>query len=208
MNRLLVQLGESPGYILGVCSAIFLLLGWGQDGINLDSATYAVIARNMAEQGSWFNPHYTDFYISKFAEHPPLVMWVQGLIFLIVEPNDSTARLFGALCTLGSVLTVYLIGKEVADKQFGFLSGLILLLTYNFMQIGNSTLLDVPMSLFVLATLLGLIRIWKEGLRTKLALFTGTALGLAWLSTGVVTAPVWIALIAVVLVWNRRWLKD
>lgn len=208
MKKLVSWCAEQPGYILAFCSGLFLLLGWGQDGINLDSATYATIARNMAEHDSWFYPHYTDFYISQFAEHPPLVMWVQGLIFLIAEPNDSTARLFGALCTVGSVLTAYLIGKEVADKQFGFLSGLILLLTYNFMQIGNSTLLDVPMTFFVMATLLGIIRIWKEGISAKLALFTGTALSLAWLSKGVVTAPVWIAFIAVVLVWNRKWLKD
>jgi len=39
-----------PALTLLVLAGIFLLLGWGQDGINLDSTTYSVIARNMAVQ--------------------------------------------------------------------------------------------------------------------------------------------------------------
>ncbi len=207
MRRLLDYLADHPGQILAFCAAVFLLLGWGQDGISLDSATYAVIARNMAETGSWFNPHYTHYYLSVFTTHPPLVMWIQGLIFLLVEPNDSTARLFGALCTFGSVLMVYLIGRQILNKAYAFLAGLTLLLTYNFMQIGNSTLLDVPMTFFILVTLWGIVKLQKGDVSVRTALITGAALGCAWLSKGVVSAPVWIALAATCLIWNRQWFR-
>ncbi len=208
MPRLFDWLSNRPAYLLASCTAIFLALGLGQDGINLDSATYATIARNMAEFGQWFKPHYTSYCHPAFAEHPPLVMWMQGLIFLVLPPNDSTARVFGALCTLGSVLAVYGIGREIKGKNYGFLAGLMLLLTYNFMQIGNSTLLDVPMTFFVLLVLFGIVRTQLKGVTVGNALLTGLALGFAWLAKGVVSAPVWIALTLTCLIFYRRWLKE
>lgn len=208
MKRLYNWLADKPALILTGCSIVFLALGWGQDGINLDSGTYAVVARNMAEFGQWFAPHYTQFCHPAFAEHPPLVLWMQGLIFLILPPNDTTARLFGALCSLGSVLVVFAIGRRIVGRSYGFLCGLILLLTYNFMQIGNSTLLDVPMTFFILIALYGIVRMNKEGINTRNALMTGMALGAAWLAKGVVSAPVWIALGAFILFWKRSWFSQ
>ncbi len=73
-HRLFDVIADHPALTLLVSAAIFLSLGWGQDGINLDSTTYSVIARNMAEQGRWFDPTYTPYSHTSFAEHPPLVM--------------------------------------------------------------------------------------------------------------------------------------
>jgi len=197
-HRLFDVIADHPALTLLVSAAIFLSLGWSQDGINLDSTTYSVIARNMAEQGRWFDPTYTPYSHTSFAEHPPLVMWMQAIIFLLFGAGDSTARLFGALCTVGSVVVIYLLGKEVGGQRFGFLSGLTLLLTYNFFQIGNSTLLDVPMTFFVLVTLWGLARLHNSG-KPHLFLIVGSGLGLAFLTKGVVSAPVWIAVAATAL---------
>ena len=116
---------------------------------------------------------------------------MQAIIFLLFWAGDSTARLFGALCTAGSVVVIYLLGKEVGGRRFGFLSGLILLLTYNFLQIGNSTLLDVPMTFFVLVTLWGLARLHNSGSgKPHLFGIVGLSLGLGFLTKGVVSAPV------------------
>ncbi len=193
--------------VLLVSAVILLSLGWGQDGINLDSTTYSVIARNMVEQGKWFDPTYTPYSHTRFAEHPPLVMWMQAIIFLLFGASDGTARLFGAMCTAGSVMTVYLLGKEVGGRHLGFLSGLTLLCTYNFYQIGNSTLLDVPMTFFVLVTLWGLARLHSTT-GGKLYLFgiVGLGLGLGFLTKGVVTAPVWVAVTATLILWHREWI--
>ncbi|UCG62201.1 MAG: glycosyltransferase family 39 protein [Candidatus Zixiibacteriota bacterium] len=207
MSKVLEWLSNRPGYLLGGAAVVYLLLGWGQDGINLDSATYATIARNMADFGGWFTPHYTAFYYPAFAEHPPLVMWLQGLVFLAFGSSDSTARIIGALCTLGSILVVYRIGRHILGRHYGFLAGLTLLLTYNFIQIGNSTLLDVPMTFFVLVAMLGIIKMQKFGVTASNALLTGAALGLAWLAKGVVSGPAWAALVLTCLLFNRRWLR-
>jgi len=194
-------------WILCLAAILFLALGFTQDGINLDSTTYSVVARNMAEHNNWFSPSYTAFYHPQFAEHPPLVMWAQALFFLLFGASDSPARLFGALCTIGSVIFVYLLGKEIKGKALGFIAGLVLLLTYNFMQQGNSTLLDVPMTCFILIALWGMARLEKGTASAAICVATGLALSGAFLSKGLVSAPVWIALIFTALFLRRDWLK-
>ncbi|MFH2049492.1 MAG: glycosyltransferase family 39 protein [bacterium] len=198
---------SNPVTTLIICSGAFLALGWWQDGINLDSTTYAVIARNIAEHGGWFSPTYTPFYHTHFAEHPYLVMWVQAVIFKIFGTNDSTARIFGQLCTMGSVIAVYYIGKEIQGKALGLLSGLILILTYNFMQGGNSTLLDVPMTCFILIALWGIIRLIKTELQKinlSLYVITGLSLGFAFLAKGVVSGPAWLAFIIIAFLYPKK----
>ncbi len=200
-----------PLPVLAVAAVVFLALGWGQDGINLDSTTYSVIARNMAEHGSWLTPTYTPYYHPHFAEHPPLVMWLQGIIFLLFGANDSTARLFGAVCTLGAVVFVYLLGKEIKGKHFGYLSAIILLLTYNFMHLGNSTLLDMPMTFFILVTLWGMTKLYQTEKRHQaLSVFfiTGIALGCSFLSKGVVSAPIWITFVVMAFIRRRKWRNE
>jgi len=206
-DKLVTWINNNPVSILIISSGAFLILGWWQDGINLDSTTYAVIARNMADHGGWFSPHYTPYYHPLFAEHPYLVMWAQAIIFKVFGANDSTARIFGQLCTMGSVIAVYYIGKEIMGKGLGLLCGLVLILTYNFMQGGNSTLLDVPMTCFVLIALWGLTKLTGSDLkRISLSLYilTGLALGLAFLAKGVVSGPVWLAFIIVSIIYPQK----
>ena len=192
--KTIVARGLKPNHALLLCASLMMALGFNQNGLNLDSATYAVIARNMAELARWFNPTYTEFVHPQFAEHPPLVMWAQGIIFLLTGASDSTARLFGAFCTIGSVLTVFYIGKQLKNEAYGFCSGLTLLLTYNFMQIGNSTLLDTPMTFFSLLALLWFLKASVQVDSKRFPFLTGLALGAAFLSKGVVSAPIWIAI--------------
>ncbi len=206
-TRLSHTVANHPLWILCLAATLFLALGFTQDGINLDSTTYSVVARNMVEYNNWFAPSYTAYYHPQFAEHPPLVMWAQALIFLLFGASDPTARLFGALCTIGSVVFVYLLGKEIKDKALGFIAGLVLLLTYNFMQQGNSTLLDVPMTFFILVALWGMARLEKGTASATACVVTGLALSGSFLSKGLVSAPVWIALAFTALFLRRDWLK-
>ncbi|MEW5993213.1 MAG: glycosyltransferase family 39 protein [Candidatus Zixiibacteriota bacterium] len=200
-------LADRPALVLLIAGVLRLALGWGQDGINLDSSTYAVIARNMADEGRWFNPTYTAYYHTHFAEHPPLVMWAQAILFLLLGADDSTARLFGALCTLGCILLVYKLAKDVAGRWFGWLSGLTLLLTHNFVQIGDSTLLDVPMTFFILLTLWAMVGASRGSNCLWWFIITGLGLGGAYLTKGVVSGPIWLSVAATVIIWRRDWLR-
>ncbi len=195
------------GLWLIALSALFMLLGFWQDGINLDSTTYSVIARNVSEQNNWFTLHYTAYYHQHFAEHPPLVMWAQSIIFSALGASDTTSRIFSALCTIGSVGLAYAILRDTISKHAGVVSGLVLLLTYNFMQGGNATLLDYPMSFFILLALFAVVQMSnEEEITARSALLAGTGLGLAFLSKGVVAGPVWGGIALYIFLCKREWL--
>ncbi|MEW5875908.1 MAG: glycosyltransferase family 39 protein [Candidatus Zixiibacteriota bacterium] len=202
------RIAAHPLAVLVIAYLCYFALGAGQEGMNFDSATYSVIARNMAEDGRWFNPTYTDFYHTTFTAHAPLVMWADALVFLVTGPHDWAARLFGALCTLGAIVVAFLLGNETGGKELGFLSGLVLLLTYNFIQIGNSSMLDVPVSFFMLVALWGIVRLLNNRATVPACVLTGVALAFSFLAKGVVSAPAWITLAVVTLTFRREWLRS
>ncbi len=201
-------ISDRPALILLISAILFVLLGYNENGINIDSTTYSVISRNMIELGCWFNPTYTHYYHPNFAEHPPLVMWAQAIIFLLLGASDITARFFGYLTTVGSVMIVYYLAKEIKGKYYGFLSGLILLLSYNFMQNGKSTMLDVPLSFFILVSLWGIVKLQNNIRIRGIYYILGAALGMAFLTKGVVSAPIWIAFILTSIFIRPDWLKE
>ncbi len=184
-----------------------MLLGWWQDGINYDSTTYAVIARNLADGGNPFYLIFTKYFLMPFADHPPLAIWLNAVVFSFVGAADSTARIAGQLLTIGNILLVYSIARMYTIPARAFFSGLVLLLTYNFMQIGNSSLLEMPLTFFGLAAILLLLRVMLYH-ETRVGFFmVGIFLGLAWLSKGVVAAPFFIAIAVTVLLRRPQWLR-
>lgn len=201
-------LRDHPALVLILMATIFLSLGWTQDGISPDSALYASVARNIAVSGNWFNPTFTPYSMTQFAEHPPLVIWLQAIVFLLVGASDSTARIVGQLGIVGSILAVYFLAREIMGISYGFLAGLILILTYNFMQIGNSTMLDVPMTFFIITGLAGMAAVANGRRSILIPLVTGAALVGAFLCKGVVSLPLWIAFAGFTLMnWRTKWLR-
>src|SRR5688500_16921185 len=86
-----------------ICPAMLVTLHLQQLGLGVDSAIYACVARNVWENGTWLNPTYTEFYHTPFAEHPPLMFWLQALVFSLLGATDATARLVSIVTGLGSV---------------------------------------------------------------------------------------------------------
>lgn len=84
------------------------------------------------------------------------------------------------------------------------MSGLILLLTYNFISIGNSTMLDVPMIFLILCGILYFIKAGKKIDQGYLFFISGLFIGSAFLIKGVVSLPVWGAIFIYVLIWKRE----
>jgi len=207
MRWLLGKIFASPASYLIACAGSFYLIGWWQDGLFLDSSIYALIARNIADSGDWLRLSFTHHY-PIFTDHPPLALWLQGLFFYILTPNDCTARLLGQVSAVASIYLIFLIGRKAGDTGLGILSGIVLLLTYNFMQNFNSMLLDPPMTLFGLCAWYNWLRIRTEDGTIAAHIFIGLSLAASFLTKGVVSLPFWIGiLITVILVRPTPLLK-
>lgn len=207
LPRLLSKLYESPALYLIACAVGFFLIGWWQDGLFLDSTFYAVIARHIAESGDWLRLSFGHYYPA-FTDHPPLAMWLQSVFFLIFPPNDCTARLLGQISAVASIYVIFLIGKKSGDTGLGILSGLVLLLTYNFMQNANSMLLDPPMTFFGLCAWYNWLRARADDRKAGAYFLLGLSLAAAFLTKGVVSLPFWLGILAAMGFTGTRLLRN
>jgi len=188
LNRPLIQrwLYNNPIFFV-LCTTMLVTVHLQQLGMGVDSAIYACVARNVWENGTWLNPTYTEFDHTPFAEHPPLMFWLQGMIFGIFGATDATARLVSIITGVSSVALTYLIGRHIVDERFGFLAALVLMLTVNYLSLCFKTFIEVLFFFCLLLNLYGLVRGSQDG-RFSYWLIFGIGLGAAFLAKGVVVA--------------------
>src|SRR6516165_3434514 len=90
---------------------------------DIDEGNNAEAAREMYESGNWVVP---TFNFQLRPDKPALLYWLQAFAYSIFGVNELAARLPSALAAILTVLTVYEFGRQVFDKEVGFLSALIL----------------------------------------------------------------------------------
>ncbi len=152
-----------------------------------DSIVYATISKTIAVEGNWLTPVYQ---FRNFFDHPPLVFWVNALLFKLVGSEEWVAKLFSGLCGLGVVLLVFHMGTRYANPYVGFYGGLSMLFTYDFVKYLNKCRLDMPLVLFFTCALYFFLR-GVEGNKKGFPL-CGVFAGFCFLTTGVVAGGVFL----------------
>jgi 4-amino-4-deoxy-L-arabinose transferase-like glycosyltransferase len=74
-----------------------------------DEARYAEVAREMFERGDWITPTLGG---SNWFEKPALLYWFETVSYYFFGVNEFAARLGPALCGLGTVFSLWLIGRR------------------------------------------------------------------------------------------------
>jgi len=162
---------------------LFLFNLGGRDLWEPDETRYAVIARDMKENGNWILPRLNG---EVYAEKPPLFFWLVNLsTFLIGKNSPFTNRLPSALAGLACIFVTFLLGERLYNARVGFLSALALTTCGLFPQISRWMMLD---SLFTLCFLLSLFYCYvgfeNEEKRGKSYLMAGLFLGFGVLTKG------------------------
>lgn len=133
--------------ILIALSSFVLLWGlWSGSLSSWDEATYAQIAREM------LNSHnYIDLTLvgKAWSDKPPLYMWMTVIAYKVFGVNEFSARLFSALCGIGTVIVTYLLAFKLYSRRIAIASALILLSTFHFIWAGKVAMLDSPLTFFI-----------------------------------------------------------
>ncbi len=104
--------------ILATTLAGFLLPNLFTTGIFGDGLIYAVISRNLSEGlGSWWNLYYSTYIFSPFAEHPPLLFWVESIWFRILGDYHFTEKSFSVLLAAGMIISLRFFWIRIARNQ-------------------------------------------------------------------------------------------
>lgn len=116
--------------ILILLSGLVIGFNLGSSSLhNQDEAMHAVIAREAVTQGNWLLLTYND---SPYFNKPPLRIWLTALTFQVAGINEWSVRLWSAISGLGTVLTLYLVGRRLWGERTAFLSSLILLTSHQY----------------------------------------------------------------------------
>lgn len=182
-----------------VVAAIVLLCSLGVPALkNWDEAIYAEIAKEILQSGDWLTLHWQQ---ANWFEKPPLTFWLMSGLFRVFGVSEFSARAVSALAGVGLVAVIYSTGKLQRGVASGLIATLILLTTFQFVQMSRLVNTDVLLVFFIYLAIFGYLRVRNGDRRWWYVVSISCALGFMVKSFASLFAP---AAIAFALVVDRR----
>jgi len=168
--------------------------------VDEDEAIYADIASEMIENGDYLTPHYN---FEVFHDKQPLIYWFIALSFLIFGKNEFAVRFWHSLMATGEIYIIYLMGKELFNRNTALLSSLITSTFFFYFYQARSPLMDIPLTLFITLSLYFFIKFFKTKNLCYHYLSCFTA-GLAVMTKGLVGIVLPCLIISVFIITVRK----
>lgn len=182
-----------------------------EDGLSLDPVLYAVVARNFAENGSWWTLTFGRSLFPQFFEQPFLIFWIQGIVFKLFGATDFTARFVGLAFGSATFYYFFRLVERLASRFQASVFCLLCLLDANFIGRNATPYLEIPLTFFAFATLYYSV-CWyrreggRSGQNSQLlaCLLAGICLAGAFLTKGFAALPV-LGTIGLWGLFEKRW---
>jgi 4-amino-4-deoxy-L-arabinose transferase-like glycosyltransferase len=203
-----------PAPAPGLAVAILVVLSWplifhgiSRYGVvNADEAFYHDIAWTMLETGDWFKLRTGpgEHIYDTFAD-APLQYWLRGLAISHVGPGMLGMRIVTAISALLAVLATYAMALRVGGRRAAFVSGLVLLTSFQFLYLHSARTgeLEPGVCLLLIATAYTFLRAVEEPGRGFVVHHIALGLLVMW-KTPVVPIPILAELACFVLVPQAR----
>jgi len=163
-----------------------------------DEAIYGQVAQEYFQTGDWLRPSWNG---SPWFHKPPFAMWFMALGFSVFGVGEGAVRLGSAICGGLGVLGTYAFARRFFGREAALLSALMLLSTPTYLIFSKLGMLDVPLTLFVAASVFA----YRKGLADPRWLTAaGVAFATAFMIKGVAALVAPLICLAHVLV-HREW---
>ena len=180
-------------------AAIVLFYRLGDPALkNWDEAIYAEVAKEILQSRDWLTLHWQHF---DWFEKPPLMFWITSVFFRVFGVSEFSARAVSALAGVGVVGVIYKIGKLQRGPVCGLIAALILLTTFQFVQMSRLVNTDVLLVFFMYLAIYGYLRARDGEHRWWYLISVSCALGFMVKSFASLLAP---AVITFALVVDRQ----
>lgn len=177
-----------PVIVLAVLASILIFVDLGTNHlIPYDEAIYAKVSKNILARNDWLTLSWQNN--EPWFEKPPLYFWLSALLLKVLPAPELAVRLPSAVFGFFTVLLIYYFVKRLFGKTAGFIAGLSLLTTFQFLYYSRTGMLDVTCAFLVTASLCLYYVSREETKRIRplfLLLLSGAFIGLAILTKGVV----------------------
>jgi 4-amino-4-deoxy-L-arabinose transferase-like glycosyltransferase len=185
--------------LIVVVAAIVLFYRLGEPALkNWDEAIYAEVAKEIVQTGDWLTLRWQN---ANWFEKPPLTFWVIAGLFGLFGVDEFWARAVSALAGVGVVAVVYGLGKLQRGPVCGLIAALVLLTTFQFVQMSRLVNTDVLLLFFIYLSIYGYIRVRNGDRRWWYLVSVSCALGFMVKSFASLVAP---AAIGLALVADRQ----
>jgi 4-amino-4-deoxy-L-arabinose transferase-like glycosyltransferase len=189
--------------LLAFCIVWFCNLDY-RNLVRPDEGRYAEVAREMAVTGDWVTPRLNGI---KYFEKPPLQYWMTAAAYKVFGESEWTARLWTALTGFAGVLVVGFAGARLFGRQAGIHAAVVLAGSLLYAVIGHVNTLDMGVTFWLTLGLLGFLLSQHGEIRTRETrlwmLLAWTAMGLGFLSKGLIGLALPAAAIAVYAIVQR-----
>lgn len=188
---------------LFILATIVYIIGFDITIMDVDSAQYASISREMSETNEYLQvKHRGEDYLDK----PPLLFWVSSFFFEIFGFHNWSFKIGSFLFTLLGVFSTYRLGKLLYGKSVGVKAALILYSCQAFFLFNN----DVRTDTILTGAVIFAIWQWMEWLyNPKWKWIFGLSLGvaLAMLTKGPIGLMVPIIAVGSYILGKKEWGK-
>lgn len=173
--------------------------------VDWDEAIYATVSKNMARSREYLVPTLNG--VTNFFEKPPLYMWITAPMINLFGIDSFSPRFWSAFFGVAGVLVTYFLAREMFDRLSGFLAGLVLVTTFHYLRFSKMAMLDITLTFFMTMSIL---LFWLGKRRGIFLILSGLALGLGFMTKGVVSflvlPPLMVILFSDFRTYSRKYL--
>lgn len=170
--------------------AIFLLFHLPKTEIHpWDEGLYAIRALSIVEGGNLIDQTEDSPGGLYSSTYPPLTVWAMSVFIKIFGANEFSVRLFSYLCSVGSLIFLYLITLRLLNEENAIFSVILLSVSLAWNIYSRQGMTEVPVIFFCLICLWSLIKLHEsDNKKTWLyVIIYGLAFGAALMTKIVVT---------------------
>jgi len=129
-----------------------------------DEGRYAEIPREMSASGDWLTPRLNGI---KYFEKPALQYWATAAAYDVFGEHHWTTRLWSALTGFLGILFAAFAGWRLFGPKAGLYAGLVLGSSLLYALIGHINTLDMGVTFFMGAGLMGFLLAQREGVSAR-----------------------------------------
>ncbi|MES2678712.1 MAG: glycosyltransferase family 39 protein [Bacteroidota bacterium] len=169
-----------------------------------DEVNFAECAREMVTSGNY---SLVQLNYRPFWEKPPLFIWLQAASMNLFGVNEFAARFPNAICSIVSLVSIFMAGKKFHSIHFGALWSFLYAATLLPHLYFKSGLIDPWFNLFIFLSLYHCIQFLNNPSGKKQivnALVAGLFLGLAVLTKGPAALVIVALTLGCFILWNRQ----
>lgn len=183
--------------------AVVYFLGFPIPIMDVDSAQYASISREMAESGNFLQvmSHGRD-YLDK----PPLLFWVTAIMFKLFGYANWSFKIGSFLFSLLGVYSTFRLGKLLYSASIGRVAAIVLFSCQGFILFNNDVRTDTILSSSVIFAIWQIME-WLQTYRWKWLIGAAIGIACAMLAKGPIGIMVPVLAAGSWIVGEGRW-KD